>query len=420
MNEALRDTIHLFSCGAKGIEPVIRQGFDIEKVLQKAASQGVSQVLFCAILKLVEANLLVIDPVEFAKLNNVFLSRVMVETNRRNMLHTVIQRFEEDNIEYCVIKGEVLADLYKEPICRVSADTDILVKKNHIDKALGILQSFGFEIGSHDKHSYHIGCSHPIAGTIEIHYALYREVVNDIIFLSVEYCEDYRRLILKDGFALQTMGVTDGLVYITLHLIKHFLGKGVGIRQMLDLLLYMEHYHNQINWEYYKQLLARLKYFDFIRNLIGIGIRYMSFSQAAFPPNYVLFEECETILDDMDDGGLFGKENEQREAFLKVYIKERFYKLRSDNYDAYMKEKYSTPLLSLLLPGLSQIKNNFPYLARMPWLLPFAWVHRAWLIVTERRESVKNVKRALNSHMYYEDNEILQKRLELIKRLDML
>ena len=44
------------------------------------------------------------------------------------------------------------------------------------------------------------------------------------------------------------MTLTDHLLYLILHALKHFLYSGFGIRQVCDIALFSERYRDEIDW----------------------------------------------------------------------------------------------------------------------------------------------------------------------------
>lgn len=114
----------------------------------------------------------------------------------------------------------------------------------------------------------------------------------------------YGSIKTSQGIYITTLGINDGLIFITLHIITHFLIQGVGIRQLMDVLLYMSHYKNTIDWLRYNKLLEYLKYNRFMDNVVGIGVKHLGFAENELPKGEYNDSIMQNILLDMENGGV--------------------------------------------------------------------------------------------------------------------
>jgi hypothetical protein len=144
-----------------------------------------------------------------------------------------------------LLKGTTLAALYAEPEARISGDTDVLINSDKEDKASEVLKTLGYEVSKREEHEHHFEAKHPIGGLMEVHVELIQKSVSDMAFYNkVEYNEEFR--IHQNG--VKTFGFNDGLVYNAVHFIKHFVKSGAGVRHIMDMLLYMKKYEEEIDF----------------------------------------------------------------------------------------------------------------------------------------------------------------------------
>lgn len=142
---------------------------------------------------------------------------------------------EENGIDYVLLKGAVVRNLYPEPWMRTSCDVDVLVREGERDKAAEILtQQHGFtmnEIGSHD-----VSLSARSGTHIELHYKLnedfYKSSANELL-------KNVWAMVESVSSESSCKRMSDELYYYyhIYHMAKHFEVGGCGIRPFLDLWL---------------------------------------------------------------------------------------------------------------------------------------------------------------------------------------
>ncbi len=420
MSEAFNDTVYLFSCGARGNKPFLTHDIDIFKIYNLAMSQGIWQTTFLALKKLYDQGDLILNKKVFDNWYQEVMIRAIQITQRNTAVSKTINALEQKNIQCCVLKGEVLAELYSNPICRISSDTDILIDKNLEKKAVNILKQCGFSIEPRYPNSHHTRCCHPLAGMIELHLRLCGELSEDVWFnKKILNIEKYRRIKISQANYITTLGITDGLIFITLHFIKHFLARGAGIRQLMDILLYMHYYDKEINWDRYKRLLKYLKYDKFINNAIGIGKKYLGFDENELPQSRYNNDVMQKILFDMEKGGIYGKNEVGREGSYKAYTEERFKKFKRGRYSYYMnKLGIRNITIPLLFPNRARMLIKYPYVKKNKLLLSVAWLHRFLnFILSVFKKKIKYHIKCQNSAL---SCDVVNERMDLIRKLDMI
>ena len=71
--------------------------------------------------------------------------------------------------------------------------------------------------------------------------------------------ESFQTIEFQDG-KITTLGPTDQLIFLTLHMIKHFISGGLSIRMMLDIELHFKVNKCAIDQTRYWNIMKRLKY----------------------------------------------------------------------------------------------------------------------------------------------------------------
>ena len=404
MTKDFINVMHLFSCGAHGIEPDSKREYNINETLRLSSEQGLFPFVFLSLEKLYNNKSLNITPDDFNYLKSQYM-QVLFSSMRKNVaVNEAICQLNKKGVHYCMLKGQVLSGLYSVPEARVSGDTDLLLRfPTDEEKACSALKEIGFEIEDRPQNSHHAKCKRQDAGFIELHISLYDKIFEDLWFKNKgEKYEEYISFTTKEGYTYNTLNHTDNAIFITLHAFKHFFSGGVGIRQIMDLLLYNKAYKDKIDWEKYFNTLEKLRFKKLYHHLEAIGNIYFGFEGEN--PNDISMETIEEILTDIEIGGVFGKKDKIRSGFLKEATRKRRNKT-DEEYDKYIEEWIDrVNFRKKILPSLSDMSMKYKILKTKKYLLPIFWLTRIFSIIVYKIKSKPK-------H---------DKRLELLKKLDIL
>lgn len=139
---------------------------------------------------------------------------------------------EENKIPFIPLKGAVLKDYYPEPWMRTSCDLDILVHPEDVDAARRLLEAQGWRYRSSTAHD--IGFIYSGNIHLELHYA----TIEDYISTKGQFIMEG---VWADATPLPGkryhMVISDPLYYYyhMVHMAKHFVMGGCGIRSFLDI-----------------------------------------------------------------------------------------------------------------------------------------------------------------------------------------
>lgn len=166
-----------------------------------------------------------------------FTKKMMQAIYRYERLNSEFERIckalEEAQVPFIPLKGSVLRNFYPTPWMRTSCDTDILIRKESIEKASGYLVEhckYKCErLGSHD-----VSMFSSLGNHLELHYDLVEEgrANNSSEILQ----KVWDTALLKPGTNYQ-YELPDEMFYFyhIAHMAKHFMIGGCGIRPFLDI-----------------------------------------------------------------------------------------------------------------------------------------------------------------------------------------
>ncbi len=297
--------------------------------------------------------------------------RIAVCENQNADIDKLLALFEENNISFMPLKGILLQNLYPSRDMRFMADADVLIKCKDYDKINSLMLGLGYEFKGESDHEF-IYSKKPFT-TVELHKHLiptYNEDLYEYLgdgWEIAQLAESY-----KNRFVLTT---EDNFVYIFTHFAKHYRDSGCGIRPLLDMWLYMRKY-DKMYMPYINDKLQKLNLYDFYENVNKLLECW--FGDRQF--DEITSQMTMFIL----NSGHFGS---IRNAMSAKSIRE------NENIKDAEKLKY---INAVFLP-YKKMKNIFPVLQKLPFLLPFLWIWRVIRFVLFRSENFQTHKKRIDS-----------------------
>lgn len=341
--------------------------------------------------------------------------------------HSTLQLLAEMNaagIPALLIKGNAQADCYAAPDSRMSGDTDLLIEPKNEKRACAFMKANGFAVERRWTNGHHDVCHHPRLGCVELHVMLYDEIVEDVWFGRMDgrefVSEPAIEVATQDG-SYRTLGYTDHMIFLMLHLIKHFIMTGMSLRMMLDVALFFSHHAERIDSARFWKMMESLKYGTIAQSILWAMVRYCGIDATSIPG---LCEACpeqvDMILDDLENGGWLGKIDEKaREEGWYEYNRQLLMKNRSKSqYLLFMLRWKTGAYLKALFPSRKTLAIRYPCVQKSVIVIPFVWVHR---LIFRGSRAVK--KGALTTYIVTDEKKIgasAQERVQMFKNLGMM
>lgn len=404
MTKEFIQVVKLFGAAALGIEYNPDTQLDIKKIYEISVKQGVWHTVYLSLSKLID----------LSQYDEEFMRAVGLNVSRICNVFEALEQLESNGIECCVLKGCSVARFYAEPACRISGDTDILIGRDNIDKSQAVFQSLGFECQPFVGNMYHYNARHPSCGLIEVHCALYQKHINDVLFKNLlSFNEPFMEIDIN-GYKVKVLGINDGVNHLTAHYIKHFITRGAGIRQLMDMLLYMEHYEKEIDWDRYNKIWKEIGFYELIEVLKGIGVKYWGFEFESYSP-----ENADAVLADIEEGGVFGFDKTGRLEFLNVYLNEISHDKKY--LENYMNKVAVRPLWLKIFPEAEYLAEaGYPYALNGGWNVQRARIKRIIDIIIKSFRRERDIKKEIRFKIKEAETEEEIARMELLKNIGVL
>lgn len=160
------------------------------------------------------------------------LKRDVIQFNERESLEG---QFEQSQIPHLSLKGMVMKSFYPQTHLRTMGDLDYLVPPSHFDKARRIICESGYKIETNCEQ--HLEFIKPPIMVVELH----RLLINDDEMGRGLFENVIERCRVKKGYSYALeMSDEDFYLHLMLHLIKHLVVGGTGLRSFIDVYLYLK------------------------------------------------------------------------------------------------------------------------------------------------------------------------------------
>lgn len=313
----------------------------------------------------------------FADIKPQVVAQVLNQTVRSMKFSALYRSLRAAGLHPIVVKGQLCSRLYPMRDYRISADDDLLIPEAELLACHKALLENGLstscpeeELAAEDEISYTKKGS-PLY--IELHHHLFDSSEDAYDELNHFFADVHARAVEIDGFL--SMPPHEHLLYLILHAYKHFVSRGIGLRQFCDIGLWARTYHDDIDWELLHEQCAGVHAatfasvaFDIARNWLGIDFD--------LPGLWETEVSAEPLLHDTLCGGVYGSNDLTRLHSSTVTLNA----VKSNR-----KGKRGS-VLSALFPNRQYMERKYPYVKKMPILLPAAWGQRAVHYLHEKRQ----------------------------------
>lgn len=291
--------------------------------------------------------------------------------HRDYALETIKSCFEKHDIEYVLLKGSVLRDLYPDKWMRTSCDIDVLIKEEKLERAVSNLeQETDFR---YIKRLYHDVSLSTSKVHLELHFSIKENMDNIDKMLSRAW--DYA--VQKQGTHQFEFTPEYQIFHVIAHMSYHFVHGGLGIRPYLDLWL-LQHktsYDENAVREMCEQC-GILKFYEECCNLSEVWLSNKEHTSITKALEKYSFE-----------GGVFGNRKNASISELRNNKGKKYY-------------------IKRIILKKQSLETIYPKLKNYPALLPYYQVKRWIDAIINQRNKVKNEIRMIRQIDYKEIEEI--------------
>lgn len=298
-------------------------------------------------------------------------------------------------IPFCILKGTSVAVYYPEPLLRSMGDIDFIVQKEYIEKTKEILIQEGFipDLGE-EKDPRHQSFSYKEEICCELHQRFSFDEMDIDIDTIIENSYEKLETGKIRGVSFPMLPPLENGLVILDHL-RHHLYSGLGMRQVLDWMMYVNNILDDKYWEETFSPVARSLGFE---KLACVTTRlcqiYFGLSSDLHWCRNIDDNVCEEFMNCIIESGNFGKANG-----LGANIEHTIINFRNRGFFSYLQ---------------TAGEYNWEAYHKHPWLKPVAWIYQVFRYIKQGLQ-VKKIKGSLKNDFIRSE-----KRYQLLKDLDLL
>lgn len=300
----------------------------------------------------------------FARLEKSYQAALLRESAQQTELRFLRTAFGEAKIDFVLLKGTHLKSLYPSPEMRFMVDMDILVRKQDLSRAQGIVLSRGFHT-EFDNGKDLVLIKEPFL-TIELHRSLFQPD-----YALYPYFTAVWDRVEVAGEREFKMPPNDLYVYTLAHLAEHYTTAGSCFRPVMDLFLMEQRWGEQLDFSYIEAQFQSLGIAEFAENIRALG-----------KSMFLDGEKNDTLLM-MENYVTLGPPVQNATAAAEA---------------VYTKESKGKRMLKTAFPSYRHMALRYPILKKLPILLPVFWICRLVQYtftkdasIVQKREELKNV-----------------------------
>lgn len=216
--------LELIKASLFGVTPVITEGVKWKKVFELSKAQCIVPLVASVVPEEHRSDWLGISCQSKAR-----FIQLLYEQN------TLVNLLRSNDIPFVILKGTAAAIYYPAPTTRTFGDIDIYLLAEKCDSAMKIIKENGYIVVSNDSRHYEFE-KNGIGFDIHTRFSCqYYKDVDHIILNGLNNAVEYR--IISNVFpGLPT--IENGLVLLG-HIMQHLKDSGIGLRQIIDWMLFV-------------------------------------------------------------------------------------------------------------------------------------------------------------------------------------
>lgn len=310
----------------------------------------------------------------------------------------IVERFQAEHIPFVIIKGCASAMYYPRPEYRIMGDIDLLVRPEDYGKIGDIFQSLGYSEESIPNAPMH-GAWRSGNVTVEPHWSFdlaQREADSDLNQLIFSGFSDIQ-WVSMGAYQVPVLPKLQNGIVILEH-IRHHLSDGVGLRQILDWMMYVHAGLDDRYWtEKFQPVAKKLGLEQLAVTVTHMIQMYFHLDDPEITwCNQADDEICEQLMQYISTCGNMGRNRSHsgRDNYVRTFFETR----------GGVKEA----ILSLQKDG----EATWKALEKHPWLKPVAWIYRIF------RSMKKMVKYKVTPAQLIENDRAAQDLSDMLSRLN--
>ena len=280
--------LNLLKAGIWGMEVTFPEGMDnLHGVIRLAKSQSLLGIVGNEILK--DRRLSALLPNELRlRLKSFKVSNILTYKNINEKTVQVCRILKDNGIPAVLLKGSGLALNYPIPELRQCGDIDLYVGEEHYLKAYDLMQGAADSLADAEEIWIDKNFSAMFGEIeVEIHRIAEEHPEASLDRKLQQFTRDYLRsapvMIRLQDELIETPSDTFNALYVFFHLYRHFMIRGVGLRQVCDWMLFMRHRGCNVDTEALLKILEELDLMEPWQDFATLAVDLLGCPKQAMP-----------------------------------------------------------------------------------------------------------------------------------------
>ena len=216
-----------------------------------------------------------------------------MHTLLNNSISQIVSTLNSEGIPSVLLKGQGVAQNYRQPESRMCGDIDLYVGKDNFEKASDVLSNqpsvqMKAEIGSDDLHRHFT-----VNGTeLELHHkstsSANKKLDKQIDLWTqeslVNHFQDKTLPVVNfNQTPVQIPSATYNAVFILHHAARHMITEGISLRQICDWTMHLHRHHAEINETELQETLSKLHMSAIWKEFGALAVNILSLNPAELP-----------------------------------------------------------------------------------------------------------------------------------------
>lgn len=361
--------------------PLPYEGMNWRRLFSRAKLCGLNAAFANTVLTLPKEYLPDDETIEILKKN--INAEIFIDSNHSYEIEKVLSAFDKYKIKNVPLKGYFLKMEYPRSDYRSISDYDILFDRKQSDSVKKAFSELGYQFLHEDDNQSHFQKKPYMY--IEMHATLVHDYESYYPYL-VDIIDNSEK---RDGYEFSyELSLEDHYLYMLVHNSNHFRLGGLSVRMVLDTYVYYRNHKDEFDFDYLNEKLRLFKLETFEKR-----IREIAF-------NWFLPDKQKITFDDLEVFILLSARLGRLDAGVMI---DSHKMIKTAEKEGKRKSKFSYFLRSLF-PNKKFMSVHYPYVNKLPFLLPVSWV-QMWFKRFFVDKNV-NVKGGFRNRFSYTDDDV--------------
>lgn len=241
----------------------------------------------------------------------------------------LIKQLREEEVYAVLVKGQGIAQCYEKPLWRACGDVDLLLSESNYEKAKKALIPMASSVEEEDEGRKHLGLVID-SWVVELHGTLHtyqfprlNKVIDE---LQGDVFNKGSVRTWQNGNTQVFLPAPDNdVVFVFFHIVQHFFGGGIGLRQICDWCRLLLTYKEMLNLTLIKERLQAAGIMTEWNAFAALAVKYLGMNEDIMPfysPERKWGKKADGILCMILETGNFGHNRDM------AYLRERPFVVR--------------------------------------------------------------------------------------------